>query len=58
MKTKTFEDSDKIVYIFTHGEDTIDVTYYKKCFVFYDGQDVNFDEISDNDLNNWVESFK
>jgi len=55
MKTKTFEDSEKIEYVFAHGDKTIDVVYHKKCFVFYDGQEIDFDKVSDNDLNNWIE---
>lgn len=54
MKNKTFEDSEKIVYLFTHGDVTKEVVYHKCCFVFFEGQEVDFDAISDNDLNNWV----
>lgn len=55
MKTKTFEDSDKIVYLFSHEDATREVVYHKCCFVFHDEQQVDFDEIAENDLKNWID---
>jgi hypothetical protein len=55
MKTKTFEDSDRIVYTFSYGDLSREVVYYKCCFIFFEGQEADFDSISDKDLKNWID---
>jgi hypothetical protein len=55
MKTLISEDNEKIVYLFSHNNESKEVEYIKKCFIFFDDQQVDFDEISNNDLKNWIE---
>lgn len=54
MKTIISENDEKIVYLFSHNSSTKEVEYIKKCFVFFDGQSVDFEAISENDFQNWV----
>ena len=54
MKTLITEDSEKVVYLFTHNSNIKEVEYIKKCFVFFENQQVDFDAIADNDLQNWI----
>lgn len=54
MKTLISEDNEKIVYLFSHDGNEKEVVYFKRCFVFFDGQQVDFEAIADNDLQNWI----
>ncbi len=56
MKTKISEDSEKIIYEFSNNGELKEVIYYKCCFIFTKNQQVNFDEIAENDLQNWIKS--
>lgn len=56
MKTIISEDEDKIVYQFTFEENSKESVYFKKGFVFFANQDVDFDAIAENDLQNWIAS--
>lgn len=53
MKTKIFEDKEKIVYQFSNNDESKEVTYFKCCFTFFANQQVDFDAIAENDFNNW-----
>lgn len=54
MKTLISEDNEKIVYLFSHNNESKEVEYIKKCFVFFEGQQVDFGGIAENDLQNWI----
>jgi hypothetical protein len=56
MKTIISNNENTIVYQFTHGDKEAEFRYHKKGFVFFDGQNVDFDEIAENDLQNWIKS--
>lgn len=56
MKNKIFEDSERIVYEFSDNAQTKEVTYFKCCFIFFADQQVDFDAIAENDLQNWVKN--
>jgi len=56
MKTKISEDNEKIVYEFSSNGESKEVAYYKCCFTFVKDQQVDFDAIAENDLNNWMAS--
>lgn len=58
MKTIISNDEDTIVYKFTHGDKETEFRYHKKGFVFFDGQEVDFDAIAENDLQNWISSIQ
>jgi hypothetical protein len=58
MKTIISNDEDTIVYQFTSGDKSIEFRYHKKGFVFFDGQEVDFDAIAENDLQNWIKTLQ
>lgn len=56
MKTKISEDNEKVVYEFSSNGQTKEVTYFKCCFIFFADQQIDFDAIAENDLENWIKS--
>ena len=56
MKTIISEDEEKIVYQFSFEGNSKESIYFKKGFIFHQDQQVDFDAIAENDLQNWMKS--